>query len=649
MKFSIEKIMGLKNSKDIEKINVNKPLFYKNYLFHFLIMFDKLDLLKIHKHLIFNFNEEKLDGFMLAAKHDNFKILEYLLKEYPEYSQNHNEDGLNFINFISKPEKLINLMKKFENINWTYLLKFKNQENIEYYKYLISELSYNDLKWFLEKYNTFNNYYTLSAILLNEKLKDSEKIKFFDMFTENQINDKNFENQGLIIDLINLENVKLVSYFIKRNIDLEYICKPLTLFISPSFYLFTKIFTVEKIDKLEEILELIMDKIELDYLYMNKDGINYVQLLLNLTLQFPEFKSKVVTKVMNKILSKSPDESWRQINLNKENALFYLVKLPFKTYFEFVKNRKLDLKQSNDKNETIKDICNKDWEEEIKKLKPYVEKDTINIKIDENKYQHQTKFTATMIDIIIYFIYLSKKYKNLYIPKILDSNDMREDFPWVISYAPNQIDIHPNLNYTINKIRREGNYDFAVLFLAFNLENNLKHANILLYDFKNLSIERFEPYGNDDIEMEIDNILDEELTWNTGLKYLKPSDFLSKPGYQLLSNENDMEKQKVGDFGGFCLGWCIWYIEHRIKNDKIDPKILNKKTLEKLLHMNNNLNEFIRNYSNKLFDEKYKIMKNICINNHCISKKNISNIYLSTNDQDMIFEYAEKFFKTNIE
>lgn len=539
-------------------------------------MFDKLDLLKIHKHLIFNFNEEKLDGFMLAAKHDNFKILEYLLKEYPEYSQNHNEDGLNFINFISKPEKLINLMKKFENINWTYLLKFKNQENIEYYKYLISELSYNDLKWFLEKYNTFNNYYTLSAILLNEKLKDSEKIKFFDMFTENQINDKNFENQGLIIDLINLENVKLVSYFIKRNIDLEYICKPLTLFISPSFYLFTKIFTVEKIDKLEEILELIMDKIELDYLYMNKDGINYVQLLLNLTLQFPEFKSKVVTKVMNKILSKSPDESWRQINLNKENALFYLVKLPFKTYFEFVKNRKLDLKQSNDKNETIKDICNKDWEEEIKKLKPYVEKDTINIKIDENKYQHQTKFTATMIDIIIYFIYLSKKYKNLYIPKILDSNDMREDFPWVISYAPNQIDIHPNLNYTINKIRREGNYDFAVLFLAFNLENNLKHANILLYDFKNLSIERFEPYGNDDIEMEIDNILDEELTWNTGLKYLKPSDFLSKPGYQLLSNENDMEKQKVGDFGGFCLGWCIWYIEHRIKNDKIDPKILNK-------------------------------------------------------------------------
>ena len=583
MKFNIEKIMELKNPKDIEKININKALFYKNYLFHYLIMFDKLDLLKIHKHSVFNFNEDKLDGFMLAAKYDNFKILEYLLKEYPEYSQNHNEDGLNFINFINKPKKLIQLMKKFENINWQYLLKFKNQENIEYYKYLLSELNNDDLNWFLKKYNNFNSYYTISAIILNEKLKTSEKIKIFDTFTEKQINDKNFENQGIIVDIINLEDIKLVDYFIKRNIDLEYIFKPTTLFISPMFFLITKIFTEEQITKFEEILEIIMKKIKLDYLYINRDGINYVQLVLNLKLQFPHFKSKVVEKVINTILSESPDESWRQINLNKENALFYIVKLPFKKYIDFIKNRKLDLKQTNSKNETIIDIAEEDWKKEINKLKQYVEKDNIDIKIEKNKYQHQTKFTATMIDIIVYFIYLSKKYKNLFIPHILDSN-MREDFPWVINYSPNKIDIHPNLNYTINKVRREGNYDFVLLFLAFNLEDNLKHANILLYDFKNLSVERFEPYGNDDINMEVDDILDEELTWNTGLKYLKPSDYLPKPGYQLLSNENDMEKQKVGDFGGFCLGWCIWYVEHRIKNNKIDPKTLNKKTLEKLLY-----------------------------------------------------------------
>lgn len=649
MKFNIEKIMELRTPKDLEKFNPNKPLFYQNYLFHYLIILDKFDLLKAIKHPIFNFNEDKMDGFMLAAKHENYKILEYLLKQYPEHSQNHNSDGLNFINFISKPSKLISLMKKFRNINWEYLLKFKNQANIEYYQYLLSELDENDLKWFLTNYKVFNSYYSIYAILNNDKINDSQKIKLFDKFTEKEINTKNYENKGIIDDLIMLQNVKLTEYFINRNVDLEYVIKPTSYFITPFFAIIVKIFTEGKNDKLEKIIELMFKKIKLDYTYVNKDGINYVQLVLKLLLQNRDLDSSIMNKVIDTILTDSPDKSWRQINLNKENALFYIVQLPIKKFIKYVKDRELDVKQKNYQNKTVFDFATEDWEKELKKLKEYKLDNSIDINVKENKYQHQTKFTATMMDIIIYFIYLSRKYKNLYIPKILDSNNSREDFPWVINYASNSIDIHPNLNFTINNIRRENKYDFALVFLAMNLENNLKHANILLYDFKNLSIERFEPYGNDGIEYEVDDILDEELTWNTGLKYLKPSDYLPKPGYQLLSNENDAEKQKVGDFGGFCLGWCIWYVEHRLKNSKIEPKTLNRKTLEKLLHLDDNLTEFIRNYSNKLFDEKYKIMKNICPDGDCIQEKNISNIYLKSEDQQKIFNYAEKFFGTGVD
>ena len=196
----------------------------------------------------------------------------------------------------------------------------------------------------------------------------------------------------------------------------------------------------------------------------------------------------------------------------------------------------------------------------------------------------------------------------------------------------------------INNIRRENNYDYALLFLSQTLDDDLKHANIILYDFKNLTIERFEPYGDDGIESEIDDMLDEELSWNTGMKYLRPNDYLPKPGYQLLSNENNIYNQKVGDFGGFCLGWCIWYVEHRIKNSKIDSIILNKKTLEKMLRLDDSLNEFIRNYSNKLFDEKYKILKNICPENKCINEKAISNLILSNEEIDKIDNYTEQFF-----
>ena len=172
----------------------------------------------------------------------------------------------------------------------------------------------------------------------------------------------------------------------------------------------------------------------------------------------------------------------------------------------------------------------------------------------------------------------------------------------------------------------------------------MKHANIILYDFKNLTIERFEPYGDDGIENEIDNILEKELTWNTGMKYLRPNNYLPKPGYQLLSNENNIYNQKVGDFGGFCLGWCIWYVEHRIKNSKIDSITLNKKTLEKMLRLDDSLMEFIRNYSNKLFNEKLKIIKNICPHNNCIKEKVISNLVLSDEITDKIYNYANKFF-----
>lgn len=641
--------MELRTTKDLEKFNPNKPLFYQNYLFHYLIILDKLDLLKAMKHPVYNFNEDKMDGFMLAAKYNNFKILEYLLKQYPEHSQNHNDEGMNFINFISKPSKLISLMKKFKNINWEYLLKFKNQSNIEYYQYLLSELEEDDLKWFLTNHKVFNSYYSIYAILYNEKINDSQKIKLFDKFTDKEINTKNYENKGILDDLIMTENVKLTEYFINRNIDLEYVIKPTSYFITPFFAMIIKIFTEEKNVKLEKIIEIVFKKIKLDYTYVNKDGINYVQLILKMLLQNREIDSPIVNKITDYILSESPDESWRQINLNKENAVFYIVQLPIKKYLKYVKDRELDIKQKNYQNKSAFDFATEDWEKELKKIKEYKIDNKIEIDVKENKYQHQTKFTATMMDIIIYFIYLSRKYKNLYIPKILDSNNSREDFPWVINYTSNSIDIHPNLNFTINNIRRENKYDFALVFLAMNLENNLKHANILLYDFKNLSIERFEPYGNDGIEYEVDDILDEELTWNTGLKYLKPGDYLPKPGYQLLSNENDAEKQKVGDFGGFCSGWCIWYVEHRLKNSKIEPKTLNRKTLEKLLHLDDNLTEFIRNYSNKLFDEKYKIMKNICPNGDCIPEKNISNIYLTNNDQQKIFNYAEKFFGTGVE
>jgi hypothetical protein len=129
-----------------------------------------------------------MDAFMLAAKYDNINILKYLLKEYPEYSQNHNNENLGFINYLSDPTKIISLIKDFPKIDWNYLFKFKGQKNMDFYSYLISILDFDDLEWFLKNFDKPKKYYVASGILMNEKIKDNQKI-----------NNKLYSNQNIII------------------------------------------------------------------------------------------------------------------------------------------------------------------------------------------------------------------------------------------------------------------------------------------------------------------------------------------------------------------------------------------------------------------------------------------------------------------
>ena len=70
--------------------------------------------------------------------------------------------------------------------------------------------------------------------------------------------------------------------------------------------------------------------------------------------------------------------------------------------------------------------------------------------------------------------------------------------------------------------------------------------------------------------------------------------------YQSLSRETDPYQQKSGDFGGYCLAWCLWYIENRIANKKISPKKLIEETLFTLVNKKESLMEYIRNYANSI-------------------------------------------------
>lgn len=643
MKIDLEKIVNIKRKEDLDNFDTEKPLFYNNYLFHYLIIFNKLDILKMKKFPIYEVNEENMDGFMLAAKYDNIEILKYLLKTYPEYAQNHNENNLNFINFMKTPRKLLSIIKKFDKIDWVYLFNFKNQENTEFFKYFISKLDFIDLKWFITKYKKFNFYFMISGIISNSKLSTKEKIRLIDLFTLEELNTFNpSNNESILFDAFSMEDVKLFEYLLNRNVELDNITSPNKLFMN-NFNLFYNLSFKNPNDNNTKILELFFEKYKdkIDYNYINGNGEDYVYMVL--ILHDDNIEYKIFDKIEDYILKNSTEKNWNDIYIDKQTNLFYMIYKDYNKYHKYLKGKKLNLSYKNPNNKTVLDLADKEWKGFLEKSEKYKEED-IKIKIDKLKYEHQTKFTATIIDIIVYFIYLAKKYKNiLYLPKTynltIDNNSIVNNYPWFISYdlKENSINMHNNINLQINQVRREGKYDYALLFLNINdEEENIKHANVLLYDFKNLTVERFEPFGDNGIDDTLDEILMEELTWNTGLTYLAPKDFLPKPGYQLLSQETN---KKPGDFGGFCLGWCIWYIEHRLKNPNVKPKILNNKTLEILMKGKDTLNEFIRNYSSKLFSQKFKIMKQIGID-----EKNISDIILPKDDIIKLDIFANKFF-----
>jgi hypothetical protein len=209
-------------------------------------------------------------------------------------------------------------------------------------------------------------------------------------------------------------------------------------------------------------------------------------------------------------------------------------------------------------------------------------------------------------------------------------------FPWNISYySETEYYIHPYLNNLINAERRDNNKRYAAVILTL-IFDTIVHANILVYDFKKMTVERFEPYGNQNLleySNILDNVLEKELTRNTGLKYLRPCDFLPYAGFQIISDEHNLLNIKRGDYGGFCLTWCLWYLETKIKNQDIDSNILVSKLINKISKLEISFVEYIRNYSTKINDYRINYLKKIGID-----KKYISNIHLPYKYSNIIYE-----------
>jgi hypothetical protein len=149
-------------------------------------------------------------------------------------------------------------------------------------------------------------------------------------------------------------------------------------------------------------------------------------------------------------------------------------------------------------------------------------------------------------------------------------------------------------------IRECDNSTKRFIMIPFGFEckkTSNSHANFLIYDKYENTLERFEPHGQfkydscmrKDIDDNIKNVFKEN--FNSKIKYLKPIDYLPKKGFQTIQENEDMY-----DLAGYCGIWSAYYAILRLKNPDINRKIIVEKAIKALNNRSQSYSEFIRDY-----------------------------------------------------
>ena len=635
---NILKLINLKDWKSIiKKYDLNKPLWNNNYLLHYLGYTSDIKLFKELKNKI-NSNKidlyvENSDGdniYILLAKNGNIELLKEMIKINVEYIYNTNNNSNNLVFYLVNTEKvfmefvefIFKYNKKGEKVDIIKLIN-NNTNHINYiFQIIFSQYKFNNIKKIIEIDNfNFNNYKSINFLIFlleNKNLKKENIIYFLNNNTK-KLNYENLFNNSevMFISLLNKKEYDILDIIINNiglDIDIYYNLGEYNLFrifynddynSSQVKYLY-KYTDPKKLDRFgNNILNFILEhyinynvinnsilkdlfELDIDFNLSNVEGKTVwhnIPFLKNIDKYFDKFKNKFA------ILKK-----------DKNN----------KTFLDYAKeNKNINLF----KNIKVKNINNSDKNFEL---------------TNKNKVNY-TLFSAKQYCLICYFIYLIDKYKNITVPIInsIDINSLiqpkqmvkipniKNDIlfnyffnpMYVIEYkSKDEYYINKNLNIKINEITNnnnpKGKYDYIILFLDI-IEKSNYHANIILYDIKNLRIEHFDPYGELYFDTDMHDILEEELTWNTNYKYYSMEN--NSISFQSISDELNPYSQVKGDFGGFCLAWCIWFIEERVTNN-INSKKLIPKLIKNMLNKNIDFMEYIRSFGHRLTNEKIKLL-----------------------------------------
>lgn len=498
------------------------------------------------------------------------------------------------------------------------------------------------------------NYQFLSPLIISIYLGKYRIIQFL---LKNNANPNFYgpeNNDHPLIIAINRGNVRLIELLLKYNIDVNVADKYLK---TPLHYLFDENNKDDIINKIPiNIKQLLVSKINNINLTDHRMNSIFNLLVHNDDWKLYEYvleekKLKIYLKNKNGI---SPFDG---IKKNDLDSFYYLI------YRSYLNQLESDINWADNIDKKVALMLENG--DDIQSFKNYIMQKIIGgqsyplikkndkskiIKLINPPKTNITHFSAYTYNYICFLYYILQKYPEIKIPSLAPQqmknktlnqlyHEMIEDYQEdhadhaifrsiirdYINHSPiliNHLIIWKNNHvYFFSPYIIQGIHEtlvkypktkFILLKLSIINDQHFNHANILIYDVPNKIVERFDPYGTVPfINSEMIDILLRSFfkDFLPDIKYISPRELSDTISFQVFSDERNNITYVENDPIGFCMAWCLWYIEMRIKNTEIQPKLLIKKTIYQINKSVDQFKDYIRNYSNYLDYEKNMILE----------------------------------------
>jgi len=645
------KIDILKELKDIN-IFINIFDLDNNPIIFIPVKYNFYDMLK----LLLEYNKKNIGISLLDLKNNNgLTILLYSLKLNNDNiiklileHNNHNYDVQDNNQYTP-----FHYIAKYSDINICKLFSFSNEyinkQNIYGETCLHIAINYNNdevAKYIIDNKININikDYkYELSAVhymIINNKIDLLRSIKNIDYNTQDYRGRTYihyfiiYNKQDLLLNILNNNNINYNICNIKGLTPLHMILQS------------------NKFKNSDEILRKMIQNTNLNLQDNNGNTCLYYLIKNDIWLEYKEelYKKKLDIFIYNL-------EDIQIINIVKKEYYEQFINIIIKSFYNILKKKNVEF-------EEYLNYCKVDnSHSEFKKKYPeiYDKIIKINKKINTNdicyeiiKYyiiekkisipEHKNKlciniekpiklafvpYTGSNLDILCGLYYLEYNFKNVKtsLTKNFIINKKLENYYKTIGkniYSENGSDFY-NLEIIWDKqklilpdniVEIIKNLKKRFLVIPIGIEIDIGyHSNILIYDSKLKLIERFEPNGSNSPygyyynSSKLDELLKYKLKkYINEFNYISPKQYLPKIGLQIYENLEE-KKKKIGDPGGYCSSWSLWYTNMVLSY----PDIVRKKLIIKLIYTIKkkqiSFKDNIRAFTNKIIIIRDSLLK----------------------------------------